>query len=253
MHTSVVLHAEGWKSVYLNETLVTGLAPTDVQTFLKQRLRWAEGNLKIVHDINPLTCRGLTLAQRVSYASSIFHWTLGLPKLVFYLAPPWMLFSGTFPIAPFDRTIVSIYLLNMAALIATYKLLSRGRGRILMDEFFNMLNAFTLLQALGRLVFDGRKMGAFVVTDKKGGGTAGVEVLPHYVLLGFSLVFYSWGGLSNLWVLIGSIFANYLFALAIDRREGRSRGVALGLAIAANILGFKYLLGYLGLGAIFGG
>ena len=63
------------------------------------------------------------------------------------------------------------------------------------------------------------------------------------VLLAFSLVFYSWGGLSNLWVLIGSIFANYLFALAIDRREGRSRGVALGLAIAANILVlavFKY-------------
>jgi cellulose synthase (UDP-forming) len=27
LHTSVVLHSEGWKSVYLNETLVTGLAP----------------------------------------------------------------------------------------------------------------------------------------------------------------------------------------------------------------------------------
>src|SRR5690606_37986405 len=87
MHTSLVLHSEGWKSVYLNETLVTGLAPTDVSTFLKQRLRWAEGNLKIIRDINPITCPGLTLAQRITYASSIFHWTLGLPKLVFYLAP----------------------------------------------------------------------------------------------------------------------------------------------------------------------
>jgi cellulose synthase (UDP-forming) len=192
MHTSVVLHAEGWKSVYLHETLVTGLAPTDVSAFLKQRLRWAEGNLKIVHDINPLTCRGLTIPQRISYLSSIFHWTIGLPKLVFYLAPPWMLFSGSFPIAPFDRTVVTVYLVNMSCLIATYKLLSRGRGRLLMDEFFNMLNTFTLLQALGRLLFDGRKMGTFVVTDKKGGGTAGLHVLPHYLLLGFSMLALNW-------------------------------------------------------------
>lgn len=192
MHTSVVLHAEGWKSVYLNETLVTGLAPTDVQTFLKQRLRWAEGNLKIVHDINPLTCRGLTIPQRISYLSSIFHWTIGVPKLVFYLAPPWMLLSGTFPIAPFDSTILAIYLVNMVALIATYKLVSRGRGRILMDEFFNMLNTFTLLKAVGRLLLDGRKMGAFVVTNKKGGASSALDVLPHYLLLGVSFVALNW-------------------------------------------------------------
>lgn len=192
MHTSVVLHAEGWKSVYLNETLVTGLAPTDVQSFLTQRLRWAEGNLKIVRDINPLTCRGLSFGQRVSYVSSIFHWTIGIPKLVFYLAPPWMLFSGSFPIAPFDATIFGLYLVNMTVLIGTYKLLSRGRGRILMDEFFNMLNTFTLLQAVGRLLLDGRRMGAFVVTNKKGGGRAGLEVLPHYLLLGLSVLALHW-------------------------------------------------------------
>lgn len=192
MHTSLVLHSEGWKSVYLNETLVTGLAPTDVSTFLKQRLRWAEGNLKIIRDINPITCPGLTLAQRITYASSIFHWTLGLPKLVFYLAPPWMLFSGTFPIAPFDATIVSLYLLNMAALVVTYKLVSRGRGRILMDELFSMLNTFTLLQAFTRLIVDGRRMGAFVVTDKKGGGSGALHVLPHYILLGFSVLAINW-------------------------------------------------------------
>jgi len=192
MHTSVVLHAEGWKSVYLNEVLVTGLAPTDIGTFLKQRLRWAEGNLKIVFDINPLTCRGLTFAQRMAYLSSIFHWTIGVPKLVFYLAPPWMLFSRTFPIAPFTGTVVALYLANMAVLIATYKLLSRGRGRILMDEFFNMLNTFALLQALGRMVLQGRRMGAFVVTSKKGGGAAGLETLPHYLLLGTSLLALNW-------------------------------------------------------------
>ena len=192
MHTAIVLHSEGWKSVYVNEILVTGLAPTDVATFLKQRLRWAEGNLKIIFDINPLTCPGLTMAQRLAYFASMFHWTTGLPKLVFYMAPPWMLVSGTFPIAPFDGRLVAIYLANLGAMTLAYKLTSRGRGRLLMDEFFNMLNTFTLLQALWRFAWQGRKTGAFVVTSKKGGGTSATAVVPHVAMLAVSLLAINW-------------------------------------------------------------
>lgn len=192
MHTSVVLHSEGWRSVYVNEVLVTGLAPTDVASFLKQRLRWAEGNLKIIFDINPLTCRGLTVAQRIAYFASMFHWTIGLPKLVFYLAPPWMLVSGTFPIAPFDGRLLAIYLANLGAMTLAYKLTSRGRGRLLMDEFYNMLNTFTLLQALWRFALQGRAMGAFVVTSKKGDGGSDAAVLPHLAMLGVSILAIHW-------------------------------------------------------------
>ena len=73
-----------------------------------------------------------------------------------------------------------------------YKLTSRGRGRLLMDEFFNMLNTFTLLQALWRFAMQGRKTGAFVVTSKKGGGTSTSAVLPHFVMLAGSLLAINW-------------------------------------------------------------
>lgn len=192
MHTAIVLHSEGWKSVYVNEVLVTGLAPTDVSSFLKQRLRWAEGNLKIIFDINPLTCPGLSIPQRIAYFASMFHWTTGLPKLVFYAAPPWMLVSGTFPIAPFDSSLLAIYLANLVAMTTAYKLTSRGRGRLLMDEFFNMLNTFTLLQAFGRFLLQGRRVGVFVVTNKKGDGTSMTAVLPHLVMLGASMLAINW-------------------------------------------------------------
>ena len=192
MHTAIVLHSEGWKSVYVNEILVTGLAPTDVASFLKQRLRWAEGNLKIIFDINPLTCRGLTIPQRIAYFASMFHWTVGVPKLVYYAAPPWMLVSGTFPIAPFDAQLLAIYLANLAAMTLAYKLTSRGRGRLLMDEFFNMLNTFTLLQAVWRFAMQGRRTGIFVVTNKKGGGTSVSAVLPHFAMLIASLMAINW-------------------------------------------------------------
>lgn len=198
LHTSVVLHSEGWKSVYVNEVLVTGLAPMDFASYDVQRLRWAEGNLRTIAHINLLTCKGLTLNQRISYVASLYHWTIGLPKIVYYLSPPWMLLSGTFPIAHFDRTYLAFYLTFLGSLLLSYRFLSRGTGRIMMDEVFNMASFFTFLRALKRAVFGRKKESKFVVTDKKGGGeSTHKEIQPHLWLLGFSVlaITWSWMGL----------------------------------------------------------
>jgi cellulose synthase (UDP-forming) len=193
LHTSVVLHSEGWKSVYLNEVLVTGLAPFDLASFATQRLRWAEGNLKAAGLANPLTIPGLTVKQRIAYFASLFHWTIGVPKLIYYLAPPWMLFTGTFPIAHFDRTFVTIYLAFLATLIGSYEIVSRGKGRLLMDELFNMVSVFTLLRAIKRVLFGRGKPSRFEVTSKHGHGERDLgPVLPHLLLLGFSALAISW-------------------------------------------------------------
>jgi cellulose synthase (UDP-forming) len=195
MHTALALQAEGWKTVYLNELLVTGLAPMDFASYSTQRLRWAEGNLKTIRHLNPLTARGLTFAQRVCYFASMYHWTIGLPKLVFYLAPPMILFTGHFPIANFDRRFVAIYLLHLASLVGSYKLLARGTGRLLMDELFNMANFYTLIMAVWRFL-SGRRPSRFVVTSKRGGeGGNGLAVLPHYLLIAFTALALVWSAL----------------------------------------------------------
>lgn len=193
LHTSVVLHSEGWKSVYLNELLVTGLAPVDLKSFEVQRMRWAEGNLNVASFVNPVTTRGLSLSQRVSYVASLYHWTTGIPKAIYYLAPPWILLSGTFPIANFDHRFFAIYLVFLASLITSYEVTSRGHGRLLMDELFSMVSFFTLLRAIKR-VFVGRgKAMTFEVTSKRGSGTTSLlPVLPHTILLCFSLLAISW-------------------------------------------------------------
>lgn len=193
LHTSIVLHSEGWKSVYLNELLVTGLAPVDLKSFEVQRLRWAEGNLKVAGYVNPVTTPGLTLAQRISYTASLYHWTIGIPKLVYYLAPPWMLFSGTFPIANFGATFLAIYLTFLGTLVGSYVIVSRGRGRLLMDELFNMVSFFTLVRAMKRVAFGRGKPARFEVTAKRGNGVRDAgPVLPHLLLLGFSIMAISW-------------------------------------------------------------
>ncbi len=108
-----------------------------------------------------------------------------------------MLFTGTFPIAHFDRTFLVIYLAFLATLIASYHVVSRGKGRLLMDELFNMVSFFTLMRAVKRVVFGRGKPGRFEVTGKRGsGGRDFAAVLPHLVLLGFS-------GLAIAWSLMG--------------------------------------------------
>jgi len=197
LHTSIELHAAGWKSVYLNEVLVTGLAPQDLKSFAVQRLRWAEGNLKAGLFSNPVTLSGLSMRQRISYIASLYHWTIGAPKLIYYLAPAWMLFTRTFPVANFDRTFVGIYLVFLSSLILSYHIVSRGKGRLLMDELFNMVSFFTLLQAMKRVAFGRGKPGKFVVTSKRGSGARDfAPVLPHLVLLGFSALAITWSLMS---------------------------------------------------------
>jgi len=41
MHTTMSLHAAGWRSVYHDREVAVGVAPDAAAAFLVQRLRWA--------------------------------------------------------------------------------------------------------------------------------------------------------------------------------------------------------------------
>lgn len=65
----------------------------------------------------------------------------------------------------------------------------------------------------------------------------------NFVLLAFSLVFYSWGGIANVLVLAVSMVGNYLFALLIGSRPPLRRLPLLAVAVTLNLAGlvfFKY-------------
>jgi cellulose synthase/poly-beta-1,6-N-acetylglucosamine synthase-like glycosyltransferase len=87
MHTGMRVNSRGWKSLAISERLVAGQAAPDITTFHSQRIRWGEGNLSIMAHDNPLTMKGLTLAQRFCYLGSMVHWAGGLFKLAVYVTP----------------------------------------------------------------------------------------------------------------------------------------------------------------------
>jgi alginate O-acetyltransferase complex protein AlgI len=66
----------------------------------------------------------------------------------------------------------------------------------------------------------------------------------NMVLVMFSLVFYAWGEPVYVFLMLASVFINYLVGLMINKSEGRNRrwALAAGLVINIAILGtFKYL------------
>ncbi len=76
VHTSMLLHDRGWRSIYYNHFLSKGTAPDDIYGVYRQRRQWAADSLRILFWDNPFRRKGLSLKQKFQY----FH--LGFVYLV---------------------------------------------------------------------------------------------------------------------------------------------------------------------------
>jgi len=95
LHTSMCLHDKGWKSVYHNHPLSTGLAPEDVIGFYRQRKRWATDTLRMFFWDNPFRRRGLTLEQKLQYIElGWLYLVSGFAMPMYAFVPIWSLFTG---------------------------------------------------------------------------------------------------------------------------------------------------------------
>ncbi|MEH2358327.1 glycosyltransferase [Nostoc sp.] len=98
MNTAMRLHSAGWKSIYHNELLAEGLAPEDLSSTLKQRLRWAQGTIQVLLRENPLTKPGLTFWQRLHYFQTMYSYFSGFATLVFISCPIIYFFTDIVPV-----------------------------------------------------------------------------------------------------------------------------------------------------------
>ena len=109
VHTSMLLHECGWRSIYYNHTLTRGTAPADIYGVYRQRKQWAADSLRILFWDNPFFHKGLTFKQKLQY----FH--LGFVYLVaafimpfFYITPILALLTQEFVLT----TDVSTYVMH---------------------------------------------------------------------------------------------------------------------------------------------
>ncbi|RZL51567.1 MAG: glycosyltransferase, partial [Variovorax sp.] len=85
--TALDLHSRGWKSLYVNRPMISGLQPDTFSSFIGQRSRWCRGMIQILLLKNPLLRKGLSLPQRICYLSSALFWFFPFMRMVFMAAP----------------------------------------------------------------------------------------------------------------------------------------------------------------------
>jgi cellulose synthase (UDP-forming) len=76
VHTSMLLHDRGWRSIYYNYSLTKGTSPADIIGVYRQRKQWAADSLRILFWDNPFFHKMLSPKQKLQY----FH--LGYVYLV---------------------------------------------------------------------------------------------------------------------------------------------------------------------------
>ena len=178
-HTTIRMHSQGWSTRYHDETLVQGLAPHDLASFLLQRDRWARGNLAVLRTPeNPCIAPNLTLKQRVSYLASLSAYFVPLQRVVMVAVLVVMLVSGALPVHAPAWQFAAFWLPWMALELAAGSLLCRGRTSMLDGSYMILLTTEIFTRAVFVLIRPFRI--SFKVTPKDGideGGWAAARQL----------------------------------------------------------------------------
>lgn len=122
MNTAMRLHGAGWQTVYHNELLAEGLAPDDLSSTMKQKLRWAQGTIQVLQRENPFNKPGLTFWQRLQYFQTMYSYFAGFFIAIFIACPIIYFYTGIIPVRAYgpDFVIHFIpgYIINRLTFIA---------------------------------------------------------------------------------------------------------------------------------------
>lgn len=184
LHTSIRLHKKGYESVYHEESLAFGIAPSTIKPFLTQRIRWGQGAMQVWKKEGIIFDRKLTIPQRINYLASLLTYFDGWQKGFFYITPVIVLCTGWVPIST-TATELMIHLVPYA-LVNTLltEELARGYGRTVYIEQYNMARFYAFAYATLSL-FIPRKL-TFKVTDKEN-----KEKISHKFLLPQRFILYA--------------------------------------------------------------
>jgi len=195
-HTALRMHSKGWKSAYFNRILAGGVTAETFSDALTQRLRWGMGMIGILKVDNPLTKKGLKLAQRICYFASSFFFFFGIPRLIFFLAPMAFLFFG---IRPIDASILPVAALYLPHILAGWMVtsgVSRNYRHTFWSEVYESSMAFYMATATLWALFTKKKL-PFKVTPKEVHRDSLVwsikPAIPSLVLLIGAVASIAWG------------------------------------------------------------
>lgn len=97
MHTSMLLHAKGWKSVYVPKILSLGLVPSSLAAYYQQQLKWSRGTFDLLFNKVPKLVSKFTLRQKLHYVLIPVYFLFGLIGVIDIVVPVYSLMTGEYP------------------------------------------------------------------------------------------------------------------------------------------------------------
>ncbi len=189
IYTSIMLHADKdnrWQSVQHAGVECRMLSTQDLDSWVKQHQRYAEGSLDIAFKDNPVFIKGLTLGQRLCYFSTIWSYFAPLWILIFLLSPVFFFFTLDLPVRAYSFDFFKYFLpfqiLNTITMALGCWGIDTKRG----DQYYISSFWFMIIAIISVLM--GKKV-KFNVTPK-GKATASnlPHILPHLIIIGLTLL-----------------------------------------------------------------
>jgi len=174
MHASVRLHKRGWRSLYHAEPLAFGVAPAGPREFLRQRLRWGEGNMQVSRIEGVPFARDLTFGQNLAYLMLGTTYLEAWIKLVAYVSPIIYLFTFAPPIWSDMGVFFAFFTPYLLVGLTAHVEFGRGYAPLLLMERFAMAR---LAAGLASTAGFFRRRIQFRVTGKATGGENGILLL----------------------------------------------------------------------------
>ncbi len=87
MHTTLLLRAKGWKSVYVPEIVAKGLVPWNYSSYCIQQLKWSRGSFDLLFNVFPEVFRKLPWSQKLSFLIVPFFYFFGTIAVIDFLIP----------------------------------------------------------------------------------------------------------------------------------------------------------------------
>jgi cellulose synthase (UDP-forming) len=97
MHTSMLLHAKGWKSAYEPVILSRGQVPSSISAYYKQQIKWSRGTFDLWFNLYPKLFFKFTWRQKLHYGLLPVYYLFGLLGLIDFIVPVYSLFTGEYP------------------------------------------------------------------------------------------------------------------------------------------------------------
>jgi cellulose synthase (UDP-forming) len=190
IYTSIMLHADKrnrWESIQHAGVECRMLSTQDLDSWIKQHQRYAEGSLDIALKDNPVFIKGLSLGQRIMYFSTIWSYFAPLWILIFLLSPIVFFFTLTLPVKAYSFDFFKYFLPFQIMNTITIALGCWGIDTRRGDQYYISSFWFMILSLVS--VIRGKKV-QFNVTSKDGGSNAvnTQHILPHRIIIWLTLL-----------------------------------------------------------------